>query len=155
MPDAPEQPAQEKTIHASQLEQLTGLTDRRLRQIAKLGFFPAPKGGVYPFASTLRGLFIYYRGLNQNEMRQNKLMEEHRKLKILNDLKEGQLVPVEKVKHTHSRTLARIDQIIEQKLSNEYPSAVAGLDVPQARVYGKRLGDQLREEFQKLAEEWK
>jgi hypothetical protein len=54
-----------------------------------------------------------------------------------------------------SRVLARVDQILEQKLSNEYPAAVAGLDVPQSRIYGKRLGDQIRTEFQGLKEEWK
>ena len=150
MPDEPK----EQTISSDALEKLTGLSDRRHRQIAKLGFFPPPKNGVYLLSPTIRGMFVYYRGLNQNETRELKLREEHRKLKLINDFKEGKLIPIETVKHVHSRTLARVDQVIEQKLSNEYPSAVAGLDVPQARVYGKRLGDQLREEFQKLNQLW-
>jgi hypothetical protein len=47
-----------------------------------------------------------------------------------------------------------VDTILEQKLVSEYPSAVAGLDVPQARIYGKRLGDDIRRQFQSLASEW-
>jgi hypothetical protein len=81
--------------------------------------------------------------------------EKWRKLRIKNDKDEGKLVAVELVKQCHSRILARVDQIIEQKLSNEFPSAVAGLDVPACRVYGKRLGDQIRAEMNQLKEEWK
>lgn len=87
-------------------------------------------------------------------LRDQKLAEEVRKLKLRNDRDEGRLIQVESVNRTVAGVLARVDQILEQKLSNEYPSAVAGLDVPQARVYGKRLGDQLREEFQKLGAQW-
>jgi len=142
-------------IHADALEKLTGLTDRRHRQLAKLGHFPAPKNAQYQLAATLRGMFAYYRGMNENDIKQAKLTEEHRKLKIANDYKERKLILVDAVKSCVSRVLARVDQILEQKLSNEYPSAVAGLDVPQSRIYGKRLGDQIRTEFQGLKEEWK
>jgi len=40
--------------------------------------------------------------------------------------------------------------MLRQKLENEYPLAVAGLDVPQARVYGRRLGDDILSEHQKF-----
>jgi hypothetical protein len=86
-------------------------------------------------------------------LRDQKMAEEIRKLRIRNDKDEGKLVPMDWIASGDTRILARVDQILEQKLSNEYPSAVAGLDVPQARVYGKRLGDQIREEFNKLKEE--
>jgi hypothetical protein len=147
--------AEEQTISSEKLEALTGLTDRRHRQIAKLGHFPSPTRGQYKLAPTIKGLFVYYRGMNDNDMKQAKLAEEHRKLKIANDYKERKLILVDSVKACVSRVLARVDQILEQKLSNEYPAAVAGLDVPQSRIYGKRLGDQIRTEFQGLKEEWK
>ena len=147
--------AEEQTISADKLEALTGLTDRRHRQIAKLGHFPSPSRGLYKLAPTIKGLFVYYRGLNENDMKQAKLSEEHRKLKIANDHKERKLILVDSVKSCVSRVLARVDQILEQKLSNEYPAAVAGLDVAGARGFGKRLGDQIRVEFQGLKEEWK
>lgn len=88
-------------------------------------------------------------------LREQKISEEIRKLRIRNDKDDGKLVPAEWVMEGDARILSRVDQILEQKLSNEYPSAVAGLDVPQARVYGKRLGDQIRAEFHKLKEERK
>ena len=143
------------TITATQLCALTGLTDRRHRQLAQGGHFPAPIKGVYLLAPTVRGLFDYYRCLNDNDIKRKKTEEEHRKLKLLNDHKEAKLIPVQVVKESVGRILARVDQILEAKLSNEYPSAVAGMDVPKARTYGKRLGDQIRAEMQKLASEWK
>jgi hypothetical protein len=88
-------------------------------------------------------------------LRDQKIAEEVRKLRIKNDRDETKLIPVEDVCRVHAEMLARVDAILEQKLSNEYPSAVAGLDVAQARVYGKRLGDQVRGEFQKLADKWR
>lgn len=87
-------------------------------------------------------------------LRDEKLTEEVRKLRIRNDRDDGKLIPVEDVKRREASILAKVDSIIEQKLSNEYPSAVAGLDVPQARVYGKRLGDQIRGLFNELASTW-
>jgi len=87
-------------------------------------------------------------------LRDEKLTEEVRKLRIRNDRDDGRLISVDDVKRRESSILAKVDAIIEQKLSNEYPSAVAGLDVPQARVYGKRLGDQIRGMFQDLATNW-
>lgn len=83
-------------------------------------------------------------------LRDQKLAEEIRKLRIKNDRDVGKLVPLDFIEQGDAKILAAVDQILEQKLSNEYPSAVAGLDVPQARVYGKRLGDQIRMEFNKL-----
>ena len=51
--------------------------------------------------------------------------------------------------------LVPIREILEAKLVNEYPSAVAGLDVPQARIYGKRLYDDILAAFLALDKEWK
>ena len=87
-------------------------------------------------------------------LRDRKIEEEIRKLKIRNDLDAGKLIAIDRVREINGRILAAVDAILEQKLSNEYPSIVAGLEVPQARVYGKRLGDSIREEFQKLNKEW-
>jgi hypothetical protein len=49
------------TITADALAKLTGLTDRRHRQLAKAGFFPPPVRGCYLQAETLTGLFKYFR----------------------------------------------------------------------------------------------
>lgn len=49
------------TITADKLCALTGLTDRRHRQLAKAGYFPPPKNAEYDLALTVKGLFDYYR----------------------------------------------------------------------------------------------
>ena len=50
-----------QTIAADKLCALTGLTDRRHRQLADQGFFPPPADGEYLLVPTLRGLFNFYR----------------------------------------------------------------------------------------------
>lgn len=49
------------TISAERLCSLTGLTDRRHRQLAKQGYFPPPTNGNYPLNQTITGLFKYFR----------------------------------------------------------------------------------------------
>lgn len=48
------------TIHADKLCALTGLTDKRHRQLAKAGYFPPPKAELYNLSQTIRGLFKFY-----------------------------------------------------------------------------------------------
>jgi hypothetical protein len=48
-------------ISAEQLARLTGLSERRLRQLAQFGAIPRPNRHRYPLADTLRGIFRYYR----------------------------------------------------------------------------------------------
>lgn len=55
MADAPQ------TISADKLCALTGLTDRRHRQLAAQGFFPPPIESQYQLAPTIQGMFRYYR----------------------------------------------------------------------------------------------
>ncbi len=83
-----------------------------------------------------------------------KLFEEVRRLRLRNDRDERRLVPMAYVQSRHSAVAARVKSILRQKLEVEYPNAAAGLDVRGARVYGKRLNDAILEEFQKLSAEW-
>ena len=87
-------------------------------------------------------------------LRDQKLREEVRKLKIANDAKESVLVKRADVAAAIRRALALVATISESKLVNEFPIAVSGLDVPQARIYGRRLHDSLMAECQKLAREF-
>jgi len=72
-----------------------------------------------------------------------KVIEEVRKLRIANDAKEKLLLRADEVVASWSTQYAFIKKTLIQKLENEYPTAVAGLDVPQARIYGKRLVDEI------------
>jgi hypothetical protein len=53
-------PTQIQTIPAKRLCALTGLTDRRHRQIADEGYFPPPVAGEYQLNATIAGLFKYF-----------------------------------------------------------------------------------------------
>lgn len=87
-------------------------------------------------------------------LKDQKLAEEVRKLKIANDLKEGKLVSRDLVAQAFKRTGALMDSLLNQKLGNEYPTLVTKLDVAGARVYGKRLSDEIMVEAAKFYKEW-
>lgn len=53
--------AEASTISAEKLCALTGLTDRRHRQLAREGYFPSPSKGLYQLTPTIAGIFRYYR----------------------------------------------------------------------------------------------
>lgn len=53
--------SQPQTISADKLSALTGLSDRRHRQLADDGFFPKPDGGQYLLTPTISGMFRYFR----------------------------------------------------------------------------------------------
>lgn len=91
---------------------------------------------------------------SKEDVQIEKLLEEVRKLRIANDQKDRIVILKDKVKGANATCIERVRTMLEQKLENEYPSAVAQMDVPQARVYGRRLGDQILLEFQKLSEVW-
>lgn len=146
--------AESRTMTYEKFRTLTGLelTDRRLRQLAKEGHFPEPVDGQYDWVATWRGLLKYYRD-NQTALaarKQSIADEQHRALKRNNDTADGLLVTKASVVAEFRKVGEPIKLLLRQKLENEYPLAVAGLDVPQARIYGKRLEDDILTELQKI-----
>ena len=53
--------ANSEQLTADKFCQITGLTDRRHRQLAKAGFYPMPKKGIYEMTPTLAGFVRYMR----------------------------------------------------------------------------------------------
>lgn len=90
-------------ISSDRLAALTGLTDRRHRQLAKEGYFPEPERGQYELAPTLRGLFKFYREVRQKDTgnqaaeKLRKTKEGADKLALENEKTRGRLVEVETV----------------------------------------------------------
>ena len=68
----------DETISGAELRELTGLTDRRHRQLADQGYFPAPVRGEYKRAETIAWLFRYFR--EQLHKRDDGLKKEQRAL---------------------------------------------------------------------------
>lgn len=88
-------------------------------------------------------------------LRSQKLTEEIRRLRIANDAKAGKLVARMDVVATHDRILARARVDLERVLVHEMPTAVAGADVPTARMLGRRYADMAIAALAACAEEWK
>lgn len=89
-----------------------------------------------------------------DSIKEKKTFEEWRKLKIANDAKEGALIPRSVVAESVRKLAGQFTKLLDAKLENEYPAAVAGLDVPGARAFGKRLNDEIRAEVQRWADVW-
>lgn len=77
-----------QTIEGDRLCFITGLTDRRHRQLAKEGYFPPPIRGKYQLVRTLQGLFRYYR---EAQVKRTGRMEEERELKMAAERKMAEL----------------------------------------------------------------
>lgn len=146
-----------QTISAEKLCALTSLTDRRHRQIAKLGYFPSPIKSQYQLTATLQGLFKYYR--EQNEYRKNKKEkiddEKHRKLKLENDEAEGLLANKQELAGEVSASLVSFRDEVYAVLRAEAPTAMAGVGVPEARIVGGRLAEKLLLKLQEIFRKWK
>lgn len=81
-------------------------------------------------------------------------MEKLRGEKRKNDMADGLLVKKSDVAERLQRIFRPMVSRIEQMLTNEYPAKVVGLDVPSARIYGKRVLDMILDAHREAATEW-
>jgi hypothetical protein len=86
-------------------------------------------------------------------LRDAKLAQEIRKLKLYNDKRDGLLVEKELVKQSINRFNTRVDAYLVQ-LENEWPSLLCGLEAPAIRAYLKRGTDSIRQEISDSYREW-
>ena len=63
--------AEGNTIAGAQMAKLSGLTERRLRELAAEGFFPKPNDGKFQLVPTIQGLLRYYRERDQQRIMQD------------------------------------------------------------------------------------
>lgn len=89
------------------------------------------------------------------KLKDEKVLEEIRKLRMVNDFEEGKLVLRSVVCESIRRCLSLMVAILEQRFVNELPTAAAGLDVPQLRIVAKRYLDDALVSCQELGKEWK
>ncbi len=69
-------------------------------------------------------------------------------------IKMGQYLLKAAVENTVARCLGSVRSLLQQKLEQEYPAAVAGLSVVEARIKGKALFDDICAELRKLDQPW-
>lgn len=113
-------------ISGDELCSLTGLTDRRHRQIAKDGYFAPPLRGEYERQAALRGMFRYFRearekaGATLASERLRKLKEDADKVAIENERSRGNLVETEAVYgHFEGLFVALRQRILASGLSDQ------------------------------------
>jgi hypothetical protein len=90
--------------------------------------------------------------IGQAKLREISLRCERMAFKL--ECERGEWVKKIEVASAVNRIMGAARNALEQRLCNEYPSAVAGMDVPQCRIYGKRAFDGIMASMQKLADEF-
>ena len=115
-----------QTLTAERLCTLTGLTDRRHRQLAAEGYFPAPIKGQYQLVPTIQGMFRYFRD-QMNRGNDEFTLERLRKTRAEANLAEIRLAKERKDaldRKSVMRTWENIIMVIRQKVL-ALPSKVA------------------------------
>ena len=115
-----------QTLTAERLCTLTGLTDRRHRQLAAEGYFPAPIKGQYQLVPTIQGMFRYFRD-QMNRGNDEFTLERLRKTRAEANLAEIRLAKERKEaldRKSVMRTWENIVMVIRQKVL-ALPSKIA------------------------------
>ena len=133
------------------------VTGQTLRTVAKKGgYFTIPDKGQWDLEKTTNGFIRYLRDQNERDRDKKKEFdaERVRKLKLANDETEGELVRIKTLMDTAAPTLQKIKEVLYGKLEGEMPIAVAGMDVPQSRIYGTRLAGELIKLWSEFFKKW-
>ncbi len=129
-------------ISADKLCELTGLTDRRHRQLAKDGWFPSPYKGRYEANKTLAGLFKYLR--EQLAKKSDVEKTERAKLATIKRETAEEMLAILREKYVEKDAIGpalrnvSLHQraVLQRKLESELGPNLAGLTTPEIR---KRL----------------
>lgn len=139
------------TLSAEQMEALTGLTERRLRQLAKAGYFPPPVRAQYQQAATIRGLFKYYREdhnqaaktLNGAKLKKLQADAEMAKLKLAEAKRK--VIGRDVVSNYLRHWVARLDVLLTAELEHNLPSVLLGEPIDMIRKELRDCHDRIRE----------
>lgn len=151
----------QQTISGEKLSELTGLTDRRHRQLADEGWIPKPDRGEYRFGATIRGILKFYREANDRAKgdlaseKLAKLRTERMIAELKLEQQRGELIDIDEMGEWVSRTAARWEQLLKLKLEIELPPKLVGKDIVAIRRELKRLHDEIREICNAGLDEWK
>jgi hypothetical protein len=148
------------TITSEALESFTGLTDRRIRQLAKAGYFPPPKNGVYQQSVTIRGLFKYYREdhhntsrtLNDAKLEKLRADAEMSRIKVLQAKRET--IDRDQVADYLRAWSAKLDLLLTHEMENNAPNLVLGQPIDQIRYEMKQMHERIREATRRGLKAW-
>ena len=147
-------------ISGAELCALTGLTDRRHRQLASAGFFPPPLRGEYQLTPTVQGLFRHFREqLAQRSGKKEKELEslaavkrqtaefdlaQKRGLYVL----KSEIGPALRNLSLHQRAK------LQFKLENEVAPNLVGLHALEIRAKISKAVDEICELFKEGTSQW-
>jgi len=139
---------------------LTGLTDRRHRQLAAAGYFPLPDRGRYDAAAAIAGLFRHFR--EQLSKKNSELVQEQRRLaKAKRETVEEELaiLRAEYVKKSSIGPALRNISLhqrakLQFKLESELAPTLAGLHALEIRSKMAAAVDDVCQVFREGVKEW-
>ena len=150
-----------QTISGDKLTELTGLTDRRHRQLADEGWIPKPDRGEYRFAATIRGILKFYRESNERakgDLASEKLLKlrtERQIAELKLEEQRGEVISLAEMGEFIGRLSAKWEQLLKLKLEVEAPAKVIGKGIVEVRREMRTLHDEMREICNAGLDEWK
>ena len=148
------------TVSALGLSAWTGLTDRRHRQLAEQGFFPAPIRGQYQIDATLTGLFRHLREqlARKNDdlsIEQQKLARARReKTEVERDLLKGDLLHKDQVGPALRNLALHQRATLQYKLEQELAPGLAGKTPVEILQEVRRAVDAICLVFEEGTKKW-
>lgn len=149
-----------KSITGAELREMTGLTDRRHRQLADQGYFPAPSRGNYDREKTFEGMFRYYR--EQLGKKDSKLAREQYELtKTKRELAQEELAALremyikkEEIGPALRNLSAHQRAVLQRLLEHEIGPNLAGHTTPEILQRMKEAVDQVCQVFEEGVGAW-
>lgn len=145
----------------AELEGVTGLSDRRHRQLAKDGHFPAPDNGQYDLMAVIKGLLKFYRETHVsarttlNDVKQENTVKKNRLLDLQIAKEERRMIPradVDELLH-HIGAMARTT--LYQALETELPPRLDGMSASEIRPVTKAVADEICDAMKDIITRWK
>lgn len=148
------------TISADKLCELTGLSDRRHRQLAKDGYFPPPLRGQYQANATIAGLFKHFQELLHKKNDSLAVIEERLKTAKA-EMAEEELAAFRKryvLKEEIGPALRNVSlhmrATLQLKFENEVAPSLAGLKPLEIRTRIQTAVDAVCLIFEKGIRSW-
>lgn len=150
-----------ETISAERLAAWTGLTDRRLRQIAQEGLIPPKTGEVWPMDATVTALFAYFKNRAEkskegiNELKKEKLGEDIKKTRLEVARLEGRMVDVAELAEFLLKISTKSKIRLCQFLEKEFPARAGdAAEAAQRAVAGRELADEICDTMAREIADW-
>jgi hypothetical protein len=139
----------EPRISASELTEITGLVDRRFRQLSADGWFPQGEHGQYQRNATLIGLVKYFQAMfhkkNESIAAEQKLLIRARRENAQEDLsiKRKLYARIEDIAPSLHNLSRAQRAVLQRKLENEIGPKIAGRPYAEIRPLLAALVDEL------------